>query len=130
VLDPRFENPNGLLFSGRNLILSTWGTGMDPVTWATKEKGNVYRINLETMNFTKLNKKGMGNLDGLERVQSGYLASDWKAGVIYYLTFSREHFPLIPGLDGSADIGYVKSKKLLLVPEMNKSRLLAYEVNL
>jgi sugar lactone lactonase YvrE len=74
---------------------------------------------------------GTGSIDGLEAIGDGrYLFSDWQGSV--YLIDSDKRVEKIldtsPAGINAADIEYIPSRKLLLVPTFNDNRVVAYEL--
>jgi outer membrane protein assembly factor BamB len=73
-----------------------------------------------------------GGVDGLVPDGKGnYLISDW-LGHVHLTNPGKDKIKLLdttPGKINAADIEYVKSKKLLLVPTFNDNKVVAYEVN-
>ena len=71
----------------------------------------------------------MGNLDGVETVAKGsYLVSDWSAGKVFYIRQEGTVTLLMQLPKGSADLGYVPDKQLLLVPQMLENKITAYQL--
>ena len=74
----------------------------------------------------------VGNLDGLEvspRPSQGFLISDFVKGVVYQTGKSNKPVKtLLDNLKGSADIGVIAKKKVLLVPEMSASKVSGYQL--
>ncbi len=118
----RLESPNGLLVSGRRLLVGGWSAGQG-------QKGNLFSIDLKTKEKTVLSQKQNTNMDGLELNGRGnYLISDWKAGVVYRFNPSGKRTPLVKLKKSTADIGFIPGQHLLLVPHMNSGKLLAYRI--
>jgi len=121
------ESPNGLLIRGKKLIVAAWGFTQD---WSTKTLGRVYAIDLKTKVKTVITKKPLGNLDGLEIDYNGdYLVSDWVAGKVFKVTSGGKIKTLFSGFKGSADIGFLGSKKMLVVPRMAENIVTAYDLS-
>ncbi len=125
------ESPNGLLVSPPYLVVASWGSEI-AADFSTKSPGSVY-----LMNLNKKSKKNLipaqGNLDGLEvlpkSLGGGYVYSDWMAGKVFTNQKEPKGRLLLEGLEGAADIGFIPSKKILLVPEMKLNRLNAYQIS-
>ncbi len=122
------EMPNGLWFKGNQLFVAGWGTAMKE-DFSTESFGSMYSVNVQNKVKKSLVSR-FGNLDGLEfagdALGDGYLVSDWMAGKVYLTNGSPVPTLMLSGLEGSADIAYIESKNILLVPEMKSSRLTAY----
>lgn len=112
------EGPNGLFVEGSAILVALW---------------NSKTLNWLDLNSSQLTLKAdsIENPDGIESIGDGtYLVSswnglvsfidkDWKASVILDTQLSKK---------GAADIEYIPSKKLLLVPTFFKNSVAAYEL--
>ena len=112
------DTPNGLLVDKGRFLVACW--------------------NSKTLNFLNLKTKALEKLadgltwpDGIEAVgDGGYFVSGLK-GVIHYIDAKRNQTVL---LDRSAeklqaaDIDFVLSKNLLLVPGLNSNKIMAYQL--
>lgn len=122
------QSPNGLIIREGKLFVGGWGVGMKP-DFSVKKKGGLYAVDLKSRNITKVSGV-LGNLDGLEFYKDDtWLVTDWISGDVFrYDAKAKKKTILVRKLKGAADIGYVPEKQLLLVPEMNVSKLHAYEL--
>jgi len=122
------QSPNGLILHDGKLVVGGWGIGMKP-DFSVKKKGGLYSVDLKTKNISKLSG-ALGNLDGLEyEKDQRWLVSDWIRGDVFrYDAKTKKKTMLLKKLKGAADIGYIAEKRMLLVPEMNVSKLHAYEL--
>jgi sugar lactone lactonase YvrE len=119
------ENPNGLLVVGSQLIVGGWGSG----SGAKAVPGRLYSLDLQTGTKSLITPEPVGNLDGVETVARGsYLASDWSAGKIFYIRQEGTVKLLMQLPKGSADLGYVADKLLLIVPQMLENKVTAYQL--
>ena len=112
------DTPNGLLVDQDRFLVICW----NPKT--------MYYLNLDTKDLTTITE-GVTWPDGIEAVgDGGYFVSGLK-GLIYYVD-SQGNKSLL--LDRStekiqaADIDYIISKNLLIVPGLNSNRVVAYQV--
>jgi sugar lactone lactonase YvrE len=122
------ELPNGLAVAGDSLFVATWGKDMQP-DFSTKVAGGLIAFELSGKQ-RKVLAANVGNLDGLvARKDGSWLMTDWKAGKLFSWR-AGEAAPqeLLGGLGGAADIGYVPSEDIVLIPEMNKDTLHAYKL--
>lgn len=109
--NPDILAPNGLLFEGRNNLLSV-----------DFESGNLYRVNLSSGKTTKL-ATGFGGGDGMVKTKAGKIyISDWKAGKVYKLVGGRAQV-LKEGYQAAADIALTKDEKFMMVPDMKAGEL-------
>lgn len=110
--NPDILAPNGLLFEGRNQMLS--------VDFAS---GILYRVNLASGATTKV-AEGFGGGDGIVKTKSGkVLISDWKNGVINQLSGGKARL-FKSGLTSAADMALSADGEYLLVPLMKLGELL------
>lgn len=113
------QGPNGLFADNNQLVVALWGAKtlntLDP---SSKE------ITLRT--------EGIENPDGIEAIDNNeYLISSWNGMVHHIDSDWKKTLVLDTRQDSvnSADIEYIKSKNLLLVPTFFKNTVRAYEVN-
>ncbi len=109
--NPDILAPNGLLFEGRNNLLSV-----------DFESGILYRVNLSTGATTKI-AEGFGGGDGLVKTKTGkIIISDWKTGKIYELVGGKARL-IKDGYKASADMSITNDGKYLMVPDMKAGEL-------
>lgn len=108
-------NPNGLFVEGERLLI---GCNKIVSVGITDKKIEVWL-------------EGTGGIDGLEGTgDGGYLFSDWQ-GNVYLAGKDKKIEKLLdttPAGINAADIEYVPTLKLLLVPTFNDNRVMAYEL--
>lgn len=110
--NPDILAPNGLLFEGRNQMLSVGFSS-----------GILYRVNLASGATTKV-AEGFGGGDGIVKTKSGkVLISDWKNGVINQLSGGKARL-FKSGLTSAADMALSADGEYLLVPLMKLGELL------
>lgn len=118
------ENPNGLLVVDGQLVVGGWGPGGVPAAL-----GHLYALDLESGQKTLITPEPLGNLDGIERVAAGsYLVSDWTAGKVFYVRQEGTVHLLLQLSQGTADLGYVPDRQLLLVPRMLENKVSAFRL--
>ncbi|WP_372366758.1 SMP-30/gluconolactonase/LRE family protein [Candidatus Uabimicrobium sp. HlEnr_7] len=119
---PEVEYPNGLLIENGNLVVAAWGN--------RGRKGRLYSVNLKTKNKKLITEEPLGNLDGLELdVDGNYLVSDWIAGKVFRIQKDGKVKVLLYGFKGSADLGYIPEKQLLILPRMKENAVTAYDLS-
>lgn len=125
---PDLRSPNGLVIRDGNLIVAAWGVMTDGFN--TDIPGNLLAVSLKDKSIKNLGDgTPVGNLDGLVPFDgTRYLASDWMAGGVFLIESDGKAEQLLDVGQGSADIGWVPAKRLLLVPMMNDNKLVAYKV--
>jgi DNA-binding beta-propeller fold protein YncE len=113
--DPLLTNPNGLFVENDMLMI-----GCRKIVLANIKDGK-----------TQVWLEGTGSIDGLEGMGDGrYLFSDW-TGNVYMVTEEKKIEKLLdttPSGFNAADIEYIASQRLLLVPTFGDNRVMAYEV--
>jgi sugar lactone lactonase YvrE len=111
-------NPNGLFMEEKRLVVGNSGDGC------------LKAINLADKKINTIAKVGSG-IDGLRSDGKGnYFVSDWK-GKTSLVTASGKIIVLIDTTASkinSADLEYIKSRRLLLIPTFFDNRVAAYEV--
>lgn len=112
------EGPNGLFVEGNAILVALWNS--KTLNW----------LDLSS-NQLKLKTDSLENPDGIESLGDGtymvsswnglvsFIDKDWKASVILDTQLSKK---------GAADIEYIPSKKLLLVPTFYKNSVAAYDL--
>lgn len=126
IQDDRVLGANGLLMDGESrLMVARWGSELDPTTFATKVPGDIVAINVEIPSEMVITQSVTGNLDGLAQDnQENLWISDWMNGDVFMMTKSGEAKKVYNFGKGTADISYAKELNLLLVPQMNQSKLM------
>jgi sugar lactone lactonase YvrE len=112
------QRPNGLYAEKNRLVV---GSG----------KNNTLQfIDLETKKITQV-ADSLGACDGVVPADKGnYFVSDWN-GRVFWVSSKGEKRLLLDTTAAkinSADIEYIPSKKLLLVPTFNKNTVVAYRI--
>ena len=112
------DRPNGLLVEDGRVLLASSGSG----EFLSIDKNSMSRETIAS---------GIGHGDGLTStgINNTYLVSDW-SGEVFLITDNNK----ISLLDtkekniNSADIEFIPSQKLLLVPTFNDNRVVAYKL--
>jgi hypothetical protein len=124
----QLEWPNGLLVDGNRLIVGGWGKPKPDFT--TDVPGHLFAIDLQTRQKTLITPKPLANIDGLERDgRGGYIVSDYVAGKILQVSSTGEARELRQFMPGTADIGFVPGRNILLVPHMNENTIASYDLS-
>lgn len=112
------QGPNGLFAENGDLLVALW----DAKTLNT--------VDVSSKDIT-LRTEGIENPDGIEAIDNNeYLVSSWN-GMVHHINSDWEKTLVLDTRADSvsaADIEYVKSKNLLLVPTFFKDKVVAYEV--
>lgn len=129
LTDKEVSFPNGLLVHDQELVVASWGEGMDIKTWEVKTLGKLVAYDLKSKEKMELTKQPLGNLDGLENDGSGgYYVSDHVAGLVYHVEADGAANAILGGFKGAADIGMIDGKSVILVPRMGEDKLTAYDL--
>ena len=124
----QLEWPNGLLIDGNRLLVGGWGKPKPD--FSTDVPGHLFALDLQTKQKTLVTPKPFANIDGLEPDgRGGYIVSDYVAGKIFQVSSSGEARELRQFMPGSADIGFVSSGNVLLVPHMNENTVASYDLS-
>ena len=119
VSGEQLNKPNGVLADGKESILV-----------GSTKTGALRRLDLATLKMTTI-ADGMAATDGIVTDgKSGYFVSDWN-GQVFFVDKNGVKENLLDTRTGkinSADIEYVKSRKLILVPTFFKNTVVAYHV--
>ncbi len=128
VKDDELLAPNGLMVKGNDLLIATWGVRTEG--FSTSMAGHLKTVSLDTRTISSFgNGVPVGNLDGLESDGSGsYLVTDWMAGSLYRIHSSGDADLLLDLNQGSADLEYIHSKNLVVIPMMLDGKLVAYRL--
>jgi len=113
------ERPNGLFYEDNRLLLASSGDG------------TVKAIDHDTQEVSIL-AEGIGHGDGIVPAGNGnYLVSNWQ-GEIWFLNSNWETTKLLDTKDqeiNTADIDYIITDNLLLIPTFFDNRILGYSLN-
>ncbi len=120
------DSPNGLLIDGEILWVASWGLTGDE--WSTKAPGGIYSLDLATKKQVWI-KKEIGHLDGLEKLGSDFIFSDWMSGSIVQLTpdNNAKTTEILKLEQGAADIAIIDDKTLV-VPQMQEKNVSAFSI--
>jgi sugar lactone lactonase YvrE len=122
------EYPNGLLVEGDTLIVGAWGK--PEADFSTKVPGHLFAVDLATKQKTLITPKPLGNLDGLESDgRGGYIVTDFQKGQVLQVTKGGEGHVLRQFMAGAADLAFVPTSNIAIVPHMMENRIAAYDVS-
>jgi DNA-binding beta-propeller fold protein YncE len=115
----KLDGPNGLFNDGDEMLIALWnGKTLNTVDASSKQ------VTART--------QGIENPDGIEAIGNNeYLVSSWN-GMVHHIDSDWNKTLVLDTRQDSlnaADIEYVKSKNLLLVPTFFKNKVMAYEVD-
>ncbi|MDY0167068.1 MAG: hypothetical protein RBS80_11025 [Thermoguttaceae bacterium] len=120
------ESPNGLLVHGDRLAVAAWGSGIQD-DFSTKILGRLFSLSLDGKDKRLITPEPSGNFDGVEAVgDKGYLASDWVAGKVFFVSPDGAKRLILQLPRGAADLGYLPRQRLLIVPQMLENRVTAF----
>ncbi len=123
----KLRSPNGLLAEPDRILVTAWGTGEG----SEAIPGQVLAVSMQDKSISILgNHLTQGNLDGIENFAGrDYLITEWTLGKLLMLKHSGEVNTLLSLEQGMADLDYVPAKKLLLLPMLKTSKLIAYKIH-
>ena len=112
------------------MYMGAWGV-MDK-GFATTVPGRVKIISLADKSISEFaGTAAVGNMDGIEVLADGrVLATDWMAGGLMLLSPDGKVQVLDKLAPGSADLGFVPSKNMLLVPMMKDGKVIAFRLDM
>jgi hypothetical protein len=118
------ESPAGLLMDGERLIVAAWGLTSD---YTTKAPGRF--LALERRKAKSLSNP-VGNLYGIVADgAAGWIGTDVATGRVLHVTANSEPRELLNLPKGVGGVEYVSSARLLIVPEVTKNRVSAYDLS-
>lgn len=127
-ISPEMENPNGLLAIGDEMYLAGWGRFTDGQP-ASAPKGCFQKMNMNTMEITKISADTLGNLDGIQvNDANSFIVSDWKGGKVFRIAKTGETEELLAIDPGVGDILFIPEKGLLVLPMKGLNQILFYSV--
>lgn len=127
VESPRLELPNGILVDGSKVIVATDGR---PGRGGAGTPGSLFAIDIASREITQVTTQSIGTPDGLESDgRGGYIVADVGGGRIFHVSAGGE-VRQIRQLDRQpADISFIPSRGLLLVPHLGLNRVSAYDLS-
>lgn len=129
VQSDMLELPNGLLAEQGRVLVASWGVITNPETFATEKPGRVFYVDKNDGTVRPLlDQLPIGNLDGLVADGRGayYLTDNLKGSILRLDDQGVSEWLKLT--QGTADLGIVPEKKLLLVPLMGSGELHAYTI--
>ena len=124
---PQLLLPNGILVEGNKVLVATDGSGG---RGGAGTPGSLFAIDIATKAITQVTTQPIGTPDGLESDgRGGYITSDVGGGRLFHITANGEARQIRTLDRQPADIAYVPSKKLLLVPHLGLNRVSAYDLS-
>jgi hypothetical protein len=123
---PQLELPNGILVDGNKVVVATDGR---PGRGGGGTPGSLFAIDITSKAVTQVTTQSIGTPDGLELDgRGGYILSDVAGGRMFHVTAGGEVRQLSLVDRQPADISYIPSRKLLLVPHLGLNRISAYDL--
>lgn len=128
LTDSKLDHPNGIYIDNNNIIVGSWGKPTEG--WKTDIPGHLLLISPEDKSIKDFGTGDpIGNLDGIAKLDnSTLLITDWYQGKLIKASTNGEVKTLLELGQGSADIYYLRSEKLLLIAHMLEGKLIAYSV--
>jgi sugar lactone lactonase YvrE len=115
---PQLELPNGILVDGNKVVVATDG-----------RPGSLFAIDMATKAVTQVTTESIGTPDGLESDgRGGYIVSDVGGGRIFHVSAKGESRQIRTLDRQPADICFIPSRRLLIVPHLGLNKVSAYEL--
>lgn len=122
------DNPNGLLVMDGKLIIGSWGLDVAD-DFSTKTPGRVLSVDLKTKKITPVSKGPVGNIDGIEPDgEGGFFVTDWFVGKLLHVSPAGATTTLMTFGQGTADLAVLPKQRLIIIPEMLKNQLTAFQL--
>jgi sugar lactone lactonase YvrE len=124
---PQLLLPNGILVDGSRVIVATDGNagrggGGTP--------GSLFAIDIATKTVMQVTTQSIGTPDGLESdARGGYITSDVAGGRLFHIGANGDARQIRTLDRQPADIAFVASRKLLVVPHLGLNRVSAYDLS-
>lgn len=127
--DGELQHPNGLHVDGGRLLVAAWGRDIQP-DFTPKTPGHLPSVDLATKAISSVGApQPLGNLDGLEPDGAGnWLSTDWIAGGLYRIKEDGSSEQLLDLDQGSADLEFLESEKLAIIPMMMNGKVVAHRL--
>ena len=128
---PQLEGPNGLHVDNtkNRLIVASLGD-------MSKPGAGIEVVDLKNKNISSLGKEGttspFGGLDGIvsDSAETHYYVTDNPAGKIYSVNANGTGYAALMDLrtQGAADLGFIPSQSVIIIPLMQENKLVAYKL--
>lgn len=120
------RGPNGLFIEADRLLVTAWGIEEGDEA----APGQVLSVSLQDKSISILGDENTeGNLDGIQINNDGdYLITNWTLGKLLLLKKSGEVQTLLTLEKGSADLGFIPAKNIVIVPMLLSNKLIAYQI--
>ncbi len=126
--DKNLECPNGLFAEKDRLMFGAWGEITEGFN--TKTPGRLKFVSYDSKIVQGIgNGEPLGHLDGVESDgKGGYYVSDWMNGKIFHLDIQGTPEMILELGQGTADLKFIPEQKLLIIPQMNQNKVVAFKV--
>ncbi|MFO1435522.1 MAG: hypothetical protein U1F34_03855 [Gammaproteobacteria bacterium] len=123
------ENPNGVFAKSGKLYVGSWGA-IKGAGFETKVPGHIKVIDMNSKAVSDFGSdKPVGNLDGIVALSdSSVLVTDWLAGAMMIVKADGSVRQLLDLNQGSADMSYIATGSIALVPMMVDGKVVAYSI--
>jgi hypothetical protein len=128
---PQLKGPNGLHVDNtkNRLIVASLGD-------MSKPGAGIEVVDIKNKNISSLGKEGttspFGGLDGIESdaAETRYYVTDNPAGKIYSVNANGTGYAALMDLrtQGAADLGFIPSQSVIIIPLMQENKLVAYKL--
>lgn len=127
--DEALNHPNGLKLDKDRMLVAPWGEFAQENTESPK-RGHLLEVDLDTKEVAPFGKgEPAGNLDGIEPDgQGGWLVTEFMEGGLFQVGADGTARLLEDTPQGSADLGFMADRSVVLLPIMVEDKLLALQV--
>ncbi len=125
--DSKLENPNGLFVEGDTLYVASWGKMTEG--FKTQVPGHLKKVSLTTKQIESIGMGyPIGNLDGLESYNNGFLVTDWIVSKLFFIEKTGPSSVILNLPSGAADLEVIPDQKIIFIPLMHDNKIVAYSI--
>ncbi|MBZ9736362.1 ATP/GTP-binding protein [Mesorhizobium sp. CA18] len=129
VKDALLASPNGVFADGAQLIVASWGKGINRTDFSTAEPGGLLSVDLATKEITPLpGAQKFADLDGVIAIGDTIYATAYMTGTLYSYKPGGAPAVVATFKPGSADIG-TDGKAAIYVPLMGEGKVAALSLD-
>lgn len=116
----KLQQPNGILAQNDSIWIAAWGK---------ESPGHLLALDRKNKNVTRITESGIGNLDGLQRIDNNsFYVSDWASGKIYRINAQGDQQEVLSSAKSSGDILFFDAQQELWLPMNRQNAVWIYSV--
>jgi sugar lactone lactonase YvrE len=128
LADANLTSPNGLKAEAERLVFGSAGPFIEGTKTRTPTPLKTVAYDDKAVGVIG-NGAPVGHIDGVEPDGNGnYLATEFRSGTLFRVHPSGRSERLLVLSPGSADLGYVPSRELAVIPMMKDGKVVAYRI--